>query len=92
MIERCDRILTVHGVRGLQPGEREELLEWNRNLAAQGLRVLALATKEGDQADADLTSLIWVGLAGLSDPPAPGVRETIRGVPRGWDPHRDDYW
>jgi Ca2+-transporting ATPase len=79
VIERCDRIATAHGVRPLRPEGREELLGWNRELAARGLRVLALATGEVAEADDDdLSRLTWVGLAGLSDPPAAGVVETIR--------------
>ncbi len=79
VIERCDRMLTAEGVRPLRPGEREQLAGWNRDLAARGLRVLALATGEvaGVESD-DLSGLTWVGLAGLSDPPAAGVVETIR--------------
>lgn len=79
VIERCDRIATAHGIRLLRPEEREELLGWGRELAARGLRVLALATAQVDRAENDdLSALTWVGLAGLSDPPAAGVLETIR--------------
>jgi Ca2+-transporting ATPase len=78
VIERCDRIVTTHGVRPLRPDHRDELLGWNRNLAARGLRVLALATGEIEGDDDDLSGLTWVGFAGLSDPPAAGVAETIR--------------
>ena len=79
VIERCDRIATAHGVRLLRPEEREELLGWNRELAARGLRVLALATGKVERADDDdFSGLTWAGFAGLSDPPAAGVAETIR--------------
>ena len=79
VIERCDRIATAHGVRSLRPEEREELLDWNRDLAARGLRVLGLATGEVERVEEDdLSGLTWVGFAGLSDPPAAGVAETIR--------------
>jgi Ca2+-transporting ATPase len=77
VIERCVRIATPAGVRPLRPGEREELLGWSRDLAARGLRVLALATGAADEAPGDPADLTWVGFAGLSDPPAAGVRETI---------------
>jgi Ca2+-transporting ATPase len=78
VIQRCDRIATAHGVRPFRPEEREELIGWNRDLAARGLRVLALATGEVERDDEYLSGLIWVGFAGLSDPPAPRVAETIR--------------
>ena len=78
VIERCDRIATDAGERLLRPGEREELLGWSRGLAARGLRVLALATSRAESVGDELAGLTWVGFAGLSDPPAAGVQETIR--------------
>jgi Cation transport ATPase len=41
--------------------------------------VLALASKDVGSPDEALTGLTWAALAGLSDPPAPGVAETVRG-------------
>ena len=52
----------------------------NSELAARGLRVLALAMKEdGATEDADLQGLAWVAFVGLSDR-RPGVQETIEVV------------
>jgi Ca2+-transporting ATPase len=53
---------------------RQNLDAANQRLAARGLRVLALAFCEGDDPEQDLT---FVGLAGIIDPPVPGVKETI---------------
>jgi Ca2+-transporting ATPase len=78
VIERCDRIATDAGERLLRPGEREQLLDWSRDLAARGLRVLALATSKVEAVGDELVGLTWVGFVGLSDPPAAGVRETVR--------------
>ena len=76
--ELCDRVLGPDGTAALDAEQRAALLEGNRELAARGLRVLALAMREGASGgEADLAGLTWVGLVGLSDPPAPGVRETI---------------
>ncbi len=76
--ELCDRVLGPDGTAALDAERRAALLESNRELAARGLRVLALAMKEGASGgEADLAGLTWVALVGLSDPPAPGVRETI---------------
>lgn len=79
IVELCGHVLGPHGPRPLEPGEKETLLEVNHGLAARGLRVLALALKEDvTGGEADLAGLTWVAFAGLSDPPAPGVPETIR--------------
>jgi Ca2+-transporting ATPase len=79
VIERCSRMATEQGARPLLPEDREQLLRWSAELAGRGLRVLALATGPVEHRDGDLLSgLTWAGFAGLSDPPAAGVAETIR--------------
>jgi Ca2+-transporting ATPase len=57
---------------------RQTLLAANDNLARAGLRVLGLASGPVEQpVEAALKGLRFVGLVGLIDPPAPGVKETI---------------
>ena len=57
---------------------RDALAAVNERFARDGLRVIGLARGEVAAADADaLRSLTFVGYAGLADPPAPGVKETI---------------
>jgi Ca2+-transporting ATPase len=63
--------------------ERARWVERNRELAGAGLRVLALAqgyaanTADDKAAETSLHDLTFVALAGLIDPAAPGVKETI---------------
>ena len=79
VVEMSDRLLDRGGARAMHPDEREALLRLNRELAGRGLRVLALAMAEVPRADeSELQGLTWVGFVGLSDPPAPGVADTIR--------------
>jgi Ca2+-transporting ATPase len=70
----------------LDPGERTRLLGINRDLAAQGLRVLALAERPLDDTtdigsvsaiDRALHDLHFAGFIGMTDPAAPGVKQTI---------------
>jgi Ca2+-transporting ATPase len=78
VIELSDRVRAGARLRELRAPERERLLERNRELAARGLRVLAIATKEvGSPAETELHGLVWLGYVGLTDPPADGVRDTI---------------
>lgn len=60
---------------------RRRLADENLELAAGGLRVLALATRvldEGEEpGEPALHDLTFVALAAIADPPAPGVGETI---------------
>ncbi|HEX6308476.1 MAG TPA: HAD-IC family P-type ATPase [Longimicrobiales bacterium] len=78
IIELCDRLVLDGRIVELDDGLRERALEQNRTMAARGLRVLALANGErGGTGPDDLGGLILIGLVGISDPPAPGVQETI---------------
>ena len=70
----------------LHAEERARLLAANEALAGRGLRVLALAERElpaGSDVgslgaiDRAVHDLAFIGFAGMTDPPAPGVRETI---------------
>ena len=79
VIERCDRFMSADGETALDIAAREWLVERNHQLAARGLRVLALARGYAQQTDETaLQHLTFVGFAGLIDPPASGVKDTIR--------------
>jgi Ca2+-transporting ATPase len=69
VIDRC----------ALDEPERRALEETNRSFAARGLRLLGLAngTVAGTD-DGALRGLTFVGFAGLSDPPAPGVEDALQ--------------
>jgi Ca2+-transporting ATPase len=69
--------------RPLDGEAREQLLAINGELAARGLRVLALATGETVAArESALRDLTWIAYVGMIDPAAPGVGETIRAFQR----------
>jgi Ca2+-transporting ATPase len=78
LIELSTHALTPEGDTALDDAGRNALLEKNKELAARGLRVLALALAKVPSTDAStLKDLTFVGLAGIIDPPAEGVKETI---------------
>ena len=56
---------------------RARLLETNRALGRDGLRVLAIAWRPGDWDGSAIEGLIYLGLVGLQDPVRSGVREAI---------------
>jgi Ca2+-transporting ATPase len=81
VIDLCGRTLTGKRELRLDDAGRHRLLERNHELAARGLRVLALARGRAEHGATDtfaLADLTFVGFVGMMDPPAPGVRETIR--------------
>jgi Ca2+-transporting ATPase len=78
VLQLCTRVLGESGTRKLGEDERRRLLELNQELAGRGLRVLALAQRDGLAAsDPELQDLTWIGFVGMTDPPAPGVKETV---------------
>ena len=78
VLDRCDRMLTEAGESIITPQVRETLRAENGRLADRGLRVLALAQGRVVAVDeAQLHDLTFVGFAGMMDPPAPHVRDTV---------------
>jgi len=73
ILERCSHRAAHGDDQPLGDAERTALLGHNEELAARGLRVIALASGSGS-AEGPLT---FLGLVGIVDPPADGVRETI---------------
>lgn len=74
----CGPVVSETGEVTFDAGWRRAVDEQTSKMASQGLRVLALAT--GRVAEADeraLHDLRFVALAGMTDPPAAGVAETI---------------
>ena len=72
------RSVTATGDEELTAQRRQQLKDVNAALAAQGLRVLGLATGiVAEPSEAALTTLTFVGFVGLMDPPAEGVKEAI---------------
>ncbi len=78
VLELSSRRETASGRVALEDADREALLEANRALARDGLRVLAVAWRpEGGVPDGRIADLTFLGLVALSDPVRPGVREAI---------------
>jgi P-type Ca2+ transporter type 2C len=81
VVDLCARVVTATGTTELDDTARQDLLEHNRRLAGQGLRVLAVARRDLDAAAAADASAIgdldFVGFVGLVDPLARGVSEAI---------------
>jgi len=79
VLDASTRILTSEGERELQPGEVEQWLQANEQMAEEGLRVLALASRQVDSEEADpYQDLTFLGLFGLLDPAREEVRPAIQ--------------
>jgi Ca2+-transporting ATPase len=77
----CTTRRTASGARPLVPKDRQEIVSNADRLAGQGMRVLAFAEKEAGtdvhSQESVESNLLFVGLAGLADPPRPEVRGAI---------------
>lgn len=78
VLEHCRRVRTGDGDAELADADREDWQTRSEQLAADGLRVLAVAEKHADKADAEpYADLTLLGLTGLYDPPRAGIDTTI---------------
>ena len=84
LLDFCDRIYENGNVRRLYEDEREQILEVIQQMAGEGLRLLAMAYRELPDSLKDFeperveSQLVFVGLAGMIDPPRVEVPEAVK--------------
>jgi Ca2+-transporting ATPase len=79
ILAMCGRVATDHSEIELDESWRSKILGENTRFATQGMRVLGLARGRAESTDIGTPrNLVFLGLAAMIDPPAPGVSETIR--------------
>ena len=82
LLELSNSVYSDGEVRGLRQDEKARILTAVGEMAADALRVLALAYREhpsGTELDSEEieTDLVFVGVVGMIDPPREGVEEAI---------------
>jgi P-type Ca2+ transporter type 2C len=78
VIDSCTRQLTPDGERPLDAQSRERILEVARQMAAQALRVLAVASRSDAQIENAEQEMTFIGMLGMIDPPRPEARKAIQ--------------
>ena len=84
LLERCTAIYTSDGIRPLTDDDRQQLAARNAEMAGRAFRVLGSAYRDLDHSPpAELTvdaverDLVFVGFAGMLDPPRQEAREAV---------------
>lgn len=84
VLDRCSHVLTSDGPVPIEQ-QREAVLDANRSLSEQGLRVLAFAVRRFPAGTpvpsdpmAEVADLTFVGLVGIIDPLRPSSKEAVR--------------
>ncbi|MFN2200819.1 MAG: HAD-IC family P-type ATPase [Caldilineaceae bacterium] len=74
----CDRYLVGDETFTLDGNARDRIKSENDWMAGKALRVLAVAYGSGDGRPEQRRNLVWVGLAGIADPPRDGMTELMQ--------------
>ncbi len=83
VLEMCDKYYSNNEVFDLDQKSKDKFSKINHEMASEGLRMLAVAYKEKnkDNLKEDIKdNLIFIGLAGIMDPPRPDVKDSIIGA------------
>ncbi len=80
LIDKTTNVLTSEGIK---PIDRNDLMQTNERMSADGLRVLGVAIRKWDQLPDDIspenveTGLTILGLVGMMDPPREEAKEAV---------------
>ena len=77
ILEICTQILSHDGPLDLTPARRQSISDAYATMAADGLRVIALASRRAPDHVIEEEELVFLGLVGLIDPPRAEVRQAI---------------
>lgn len=82
VLARCSARLTTDGLAPLDDDARSHILKANERMAGQALRVLGVAVSEAGGDPHNEVDLVWIGLAGLTNPIRPSVLPALRQLRR----------
>jgi Ca2+-transporting ATPase len=78
LLEKCSKMQSGTSIKELGDTEKNSMLKESEKMAAEGLRVLAFAYKEGEfNNDNFLDDLVYVGMIGFLDPPRLDIKDAI---------------
>jgi Ca2+-transporting ATPase len=77
ILDASDSVMTADGLQRLGPEGREQILAQAQGMASEALRVLGIASKPGTTLERAQQGMIFLGLAGMIDPPRPEAKAAI---------------
>lgn len=77
ILSSCDWLLTPRGLEPLDEEKRIEVLAIAKGMAEKALRVLGMSGKQNTSLEHAQTSMVFLGLAGMIDPPRPEAKNAI---------------
>lgn len=77
IVGSCEQVVNESGRVALEAAGKEEILEAARRMAADALRVLAIAVKPEATMENAERDMIFLGLVGMIDPPRPEAKTAI---------------
>jgi Ca2+-transporting ATPase len=77
VIASCSRLHAAGGDVPMTPADRDWFRGVEQRMAADGLRVLAVATKDGASTSDAESDMTLVGLVAMLDPPRPEARDAV---------------
>ncbi len=83
LLEKCNKVLINGNIEELTKEKANEIIEMNKKLSSEALRVLAVAYKDiskiPEKVETDIIEdeLIFVGLVGMIDPPREEVKNAV---------------
>ena len=84
LLERCKSYINNNNIQSLNFGIKDKINQYNKQMAKEALRVLAVAFLEVDilphkiETKTIENNLTFIGLIGMIDPPRQGVKEAIQ--------------
>ncbi len=79
VLNLCHFIKSETGEEFMSAQQKDHWLEKTHDLSVQGLKVLGFAYRQvNNKTDDYAKEMVFIGLIGFLDPPAPGVRESIQ--------------
>jgi len=77
ILECCDSQWTPEGIKPLDDAGRQGAMKIAHEMAGEALRVLAVSSKANVTLETAQTGMVFLGLAGMIDPPRPEAKRAI---------------